>query len=156
MKRRLNLYCTILIVISMFLVVENMGEAALTCFDMGRGVSQVDISQPGWIAKLIFLVADLSVLLIAGLLIVWTIRNINRSVVFHGKNARLFQLSGKMLVFHALLLWCMNAVDVYVLSIKEAPALVNYHVVLAALFLLVVAEIFAIGLRLQEEQDLTI
>ncbi len=156
MKSKLNILTGVFMVLVIILIIDNMVDAINACFDMGRGTSQIDISQPAWIAKLSLWSLDINTIIIAGIFIIMAVRNINKSIVFSWKNVRLFRWSGIMLFIHYFLSTAINQIDYRVFHSFDGRWVNNMPALVPAVFILLVAEIFAVGLRLQEEQDLTI
>lgn len=101
---------------------------------------------------------------IAALIIfVLIISNINKSNIFEWKNVRRLRWLGGLLIISFILELLPKAVNYW--GIKDVFALDNYMIapfalqvtdMLLGLGCLIVAETFAIGLRMKEEQDLTI
>lgn len=156
MKKKLNIFTGVFMVLIVILIIDNMVDAINACFEMGRGTSQIDISMPAWIAKLSLWALDINSIIIAGIFIIMAVRNINKSIVFSWKNVRLFRWAGIVLLIHSFLSSGINHIDYRVFHSFGERWVNDVYAFVAAVFVLLVAEIFAVGLRLQEEQDLTI
>ncbi len=97
------------------------------------------------------------------LFIKWVLA-VNRSDVFNWRNVRRLRLMGALLLLSTACLWLTSYWDVRIVS--EVLSLegydfytgisVSFPTLLLGLCSLIVAEVFAIGLRMKEEQDLTI
>lgn len=155
MKKTLNLLCMVLIVFCISQLISNSAVAVRACYDLGKGLAYTDETFTGWMIKMLIWTVDMNAMLIAGILFVAAIRNINRSIVFDWRNIRLFSWTGVALTVHALCLTGMNSVDMYILH-TQTGVIVDFQSLIAAFFVFIVAEIFAIGLRLREDQELTV
>lgn len=167
MKKKLNSYCILLMSICGVLLSFNMTDRISECYNIGKGMYHIT-DTPVRITQMVIWVIDLNILLAAGILFILVIRNINRGIVFDWSNIRLFRSTGIVLGVHFLLSTAINYINYYLL-----PPLANntagelmptfykgyvtdYPALIAMLFILIISEVFAIGLRLQEEQELTI
>lgn len=122
-----------------------------------------DMNYANVIVNLISSLTNILVLVTAVVMFILLILNINRSRIFEWKNVRLLRWLGVLFTLSfvcELLPQMMNYS-----GLKELFALNNYMIsplevkvtnLLLGISCLIVAEIFAIGLRLKEEQDLTI
>ncbi len=159
----MNLYCALLLVICMLMLVYNMGDRAMECYNLGKGMYR-DVPNSGWwTTKLLAWGVDMQVLFLCGIIFVLIIRNINKAIVFSWKNIQLFRVLGIVMFIHFILSTGINFIDHYILeTYKDIPYelytgnVIDYAALIASVFILIIAEVFAVGLRLQEEQELTI
>ena len=97
------------------------------------------------------------------LFIRWVVA-VNRSDIFTWHNVRRLRRMGVLLLASCALTWLLEYLTVH--ALRQVFALPGYELTLAGsvslsvlllgLCSLIVAEVFAIGLRMKEEQDLTI
>lgn len=132
----------------------------------GQMIVSVD-TQPSIFSRVIsalLLFADYVVIVWAVVLFIRLIVSINRSDIFNWKNVRRLRRLGALLIisfgctFCSALLTFHNvekvfSVSGYSLSMTDMVQITSLVLGLSAL---IVAEVFAIGLRMQEEQELTI
>lgn len=153
MKKRLNLLCVLLLVL-MF------AQFALVPFYIAcEGVptesfhnSSVRPSLPEAIFVTIGFVAILYLGISSLVYFVRFILNVNHDKVFVLENVKLLRKTGWMLIAVFLIACCMSGLiseDVW-----DIYTYVNGF--LDPIFYLIVAEVFAIGIKLREEQELTI
>lgn len=91
-------------------------------------------------------------------------RNVNRNQIFIHKNIKLLRLTGWCLVAAGAIVTADGCYDAYqaqqVFSLSEYvvdyKSAADFTSILFGLFSLVIAEAFAIGLKMREEQELTI
>lgn len=143
---------------------EKSGEYVPASY--GQMIVSVD-TQPGVLSKVIsvlVLLADYVAIIWAVVLFIRLIVAINRSDIFNWKNVRRLRNLGILLIisfcctFFSAFLTLHNvekvfAVPGYSLSMTDMVHITSLVLGLSAL---IVAEVFAIGLRMKEEQDLTI
>lgn len=160
------------------LIPENLGDALLidsvyneksgqyVPASYGQMVVSVD-TRPGILSRIIsflLLLADYVVIVWAVVLFIRLIVTINKSDIFNWKNVRRLRRLGILLIisfcctFLSAFLTVHNvekvfAVQGYSLSMTDMVHITSLVLGLSAL---IVAEVFAIGLRMKEEQDLTI
>lgn len=163
MKKQFNIYSTLFITVCAILITFNLVDRASECYNLGLGIYK-DVSSSGWWFTKMFLWAfDLTLLLVAGIFFILLARNIDKSIIFEWKNVRLFRILGGILFFHFLFSSAVNYIETVVLEPKDIQGItlytksfIDFQALLASLFIQIMAEAFAVGLRLKEEQDLTI
>ena len=152
MKRNLNTLCFVLVMLCIVALLSNNIDALQLCYEMGKGTAYTDATQRSFLIKTMIRAVDMNILLIAGILLIIVVSKINKGLVFVWQNITLFRWIGYLLGIHALVSSAINYVEKQASETFEG----NYQGVIAAIFVLMVAEIFAIGLRMKEEQDLTV
>ena len=131
MKKRLNVFCVLMLLLMATMVVMTF-------------VTGADAFQEGW-EKVAALVSFIS--------FIRFILNVNRNKVFVWENVSLLRLTACGLIILTLvaagdeLYTGCSFVDVYEHF---------FDAFLFGVFNLIIAEVFAVGLKLQEEQDLTV
>ncbi len=163
MKKRLDTYCSLLIFICAILLVFNVTDRITECYNLGKGAYSEVSSSGWWVTKMCFWAIDMNVLLISLIVFILIIKNIHKTIVFDWKNVRLFRGLSFTLFLHFIFSTGVNYIDYYILeTTKNNPFEVytgnvaDYSALIATLFILIIGEVFAVGLRLQEEQELTI
>lgn len=89
---------------------------------------------------------------------------INKSIIFEWSNVRKLRLIGWAMIIsflmHALFIYIYYAASINAVSIPDysivSDNMWNFSLLIPGLGVLLMAEIFAVGLRLREEQELTI
>ncbi|WP_280746483.1 MULTISPECIES: DUF2975 domain-containing protein [unclassified Parabacteroides] len=155
MKKRLNIYCVWLITACIIALLSNHWDTAMWCYNLGKGTVSINFDSPWELSKIALWALDLNIILFAGILFVIIIRNINNSVVFEWMNIRFFRFTAFALFIHFILSSATNMVEIWGIQGGIGDP-IDYYALVITLFVLVIAEVFAIGLRLKEEQELTI
>lgn len=163
MKSKLNLYCFLLIAFCLAMLVSNVTDRLIECYNLGKGVYSEMLFSNWWLATLVLWGIDMNVLLFTGIVFILIVRNIDKTIVFDWRNVKLFRVLAGLLFVHFVFSTSVNYIEqiilgagsdisfnVYAKSIPDQPAMI------ATLFIFIIAEVFAIGLRLKEEQELTI
>lgn len=151
MKRNLNTLCFVLVMLCIVALSSNNIDALQLCYEMGN----TDATQKSFLIETIIRAVDMNIQLIAGILLIIVVSKINKGLVFVWQNITLFRWIGYLLGIHALVSSTANYVAKQASETFEGNPF-DYQGVIAAIFVLMVAEIFAIGLRMKEEQDLTV
>ena len=154
MKKRLNFFCVLMLLLMAFDVVMTFVTGA-DAFQEGWNKGRDVLPANTWLAILEFFVEILIIVaaLVPFVCLIRFILNVNRKEVFVWENVNLLRLTGCGLVILAVaatgdeLITGGSFVEVYD-HIFDAS--------LFGVFTLIIAEVFAIGLKLQEEQELTI
>ncbi len=154
MKKKLNLFCVLMLllmvaqVVTMF--VMNAGD-----FEEGwqSGASNQTIS--GWTAIIVYLFAFvvIAAAIVSFVCFLRFILNVNQNNVLTGENVNLLRLTGVGLLINTVFVLCFTLWEGENLAVAFDKAI---GLMIFSVFNLIVAEAFAIGLKLKEEQDLTI
>ena len=155
MKRNLNTLCFVLVMLCIVALSSNNIDALQLCYEMGKGTAYTDATQKSFLIETIIRAVDMNIQLIAGILLIIVVSKINKGLVFVWQNITLFRWIGYLLGIHALVSSTAHYVAKQASETFEGNPF-DYQGVIAAIFVLMVAEIFAIGLRMKEEQDLTV
>ena len=163
MKRRLNIFCVLMLVlIAAQIIIEfclGLSESA-QAFKQGweDGGKEGATLTYGWEMNLLLIIFAIAVVYFgirATVSFIRFILNVNRDKVFIWENVRLLRWTGWGFLIAIL---CMSVHDLIVHIPLEK--IYNDYAPMSDLtfgvFCLIVAEVFAIGLKLKEEQDLTI
>ena len=154
MKKKLNFFCVLMLllmvtqVVTMF--VMNAGS-----FQEGweKGASYQATS--GWTALIGFLfgIAVILAAIVSFVCFLRFILNVNQNNVLTGENVNLLRLTGIGLLIITVFVFCSTLWEGenFAVAFDETIGLMIFSV-----FNLIVAEAFAIGLKLKEEQELTI
>ena len=154
MKKRLNFFCVLMLLLMATQVVMTfvMGaDAFMEGWEKGRNAMPTNT----WLALLEFFAEMFAILaaLVSFISFIRFILNVNRSQVFVWENANLLRLTGVGLLVMSLIV----SADEYFSGASLIDVYDAYFgILIFSVFNLIVAEVFAIGLKLQEEQDLTI
>ena len=154
MKKKLNLFCVLMLllmvaqVVTMF--VMNAGD-----FEEGWQSGASDQTISGWTAIIVYLFAFvvIAAAIVSFVCFLRFILNVNQNNVLTGENVNLLRLTGVGLLIITVFGLCLALWEGgnFAEAFDEAIGLMIFSV-----FNLIVAEAFAIGLKLKEEQDLTI
>ena len=154
MKTKLNLFCVLMLllmvaqVVTMF--VMNAGD-----FEEGWQSGASDQTISGWTAIIVYLYGFVVIVaaIVSFVCFLRFILNVNQNNVLTGDNVKLLRLTGVGLLFITVFSLCLTLWEAgnFAEAFDEAIGLMIFSV-----FNLIVAEAFAIGLKLKEEQDLTI
>ena len=154
MKKKLNLFCVLMLllmvaqVVTMF--VMNAGD-----FEEGWQSGASDQTTSGWTAIIVYLYGFvvIAAAIVSFVCFLRFILNVNQNNVLTGDNVKLLRLTGVGLLFITVFSLCLTLWEGgnFAEAFDKAIGLMIFSV-----FNLIVAEAFAIGLKLKEEQDLTI
>ena len=154
MKKKLNLFCVLMLllmvaqVVTMF--VMNAGD-----FEEGWQSGASDQTISGWTAIIVYLFAFvvIAAAIVSFVCFLRFILNVNQNNVLTGENVNLLRLTGVGLLINTVFVLCFTLWEGenFAVAFDKAIGLMIFSV-----FNLIVAEAFAIGLKLKEEQDLTI
>jgi len=154
MKKRLNIFCVLMLLLMATMVVMTFvtgADAFQEGWDKGRNVLPANT----WLALLEFFAEMFAIVaaLVSFISFIRFILNVNRNQVFVWENVNLLRLTGVGLLVMALIV----SADEYFTGSSLTEVYDNYFdILIFCVFNLIVAEAFAIGLKLKEEQDLTI
>ena len=154
MKKRLNIFCILMLLLMATMVVMTFvtgADAFQEGWNAGRDAEPANTwgSLLGFIAEMFAIVAAL----VSFISFIRFILNVNRNKVFVWENVNLLRLTACGLMILAVVATCdelysgCSFVDVYEHF---------FDAFLFGVFNLIIAEVFAVGLKLKEEQDLTI
>ena len=154
MKKRLNIFCILMLLLMATMVVMTFvtgADAFQEGWNAGRDAEPANTwgSLLGFIAEMFAIVAAL----VSFISFIRFILNVNRNKVFVWENVNLLRLTACGLMILAVVATCdelysgCSFVDVYDHF---------FDAFLFGVFNLIIAEVFAVGLKLKEEQDLTI
>jgi len=155
MKKALNTYCSLLILSCTLLMIKDNQDIIMWCYNLGKGSINIDFSDSWKIVNVFLWGLKNTFTVLSGIFIILITVRINQSVVFDWKNTRMFRLTGIMLAAYFFISTIKNAVEIFHIN-QSSGNPVDYHALVATSFVLMVGEIFAIGLRLKEENELTI
>ena len=154
MKKRLNTFCILMLLLMATMVVMTFvtgADAFQEGWNAGRNAEPANTwgSLLGFIAEMFAIVAAL----VSFISFIRFILNVNRNKVFVWENVNLLRLTACGLMILAVVATCdelysgCSFVEVYDHF---------FDAFLFGVFNLIIAEVFAVGLKLKEEQDLTI
>ena len=154
MKTKLNLFCVLMLllmvaqVVTMF--VMNAGD-----FEEGWQSGASDQTTSGWTAIIVYLFAFVVIVaaIVSFVCFLRFILNVNQNNVLTGENVNLLRLTGVGLLINTVFVLCFTLWEGENLAVAFDKAI---GLMIFSVFNLIVAEAFAIGLKLKEEQDLTI
>ena len=154
MKKKLNLFCVLMLllmvaqVVTMF--VMNAGD-----FEEGWQSGASDQTTSGWTELIgsLFCFMVIAAAIVSFVCFLRFILNVNQNNVLTGENVNLLRLTGVGLLIITVFALCSTLWEGenFAVAFVETIGLMIFSV-----FNLIVAEAFAIGLKLKEEQDLTI
>lgn len=138
------MYCLIIMCVSclLFVFFRNLD----LCYDLGKD----DID--GLIAKLLPENVALLAMAVCSVLIYLMLRNVQKGLVFTKQNSDLIMTIGIVLECNGILQMIFNAF----LSDAKAGNTIPMIYLLLGVFFLFIACLFKVGIRMKEEQDLTI
>ena len=154
MKKKLNFFCVLMLLLMVTQVVT-MFVMNAGAFEEGwqRGAS--DQTTSGWIALIGFLfgIAVILAAIVSFVCFLRFILNVNQNNVLTGENVNLLRLTSIGLLIITVFVLCSTLWEGenFAVAFDETIGLMIFSV-----FNLIVAEAFAIGLKLKEEQELTI
>ena len=154
MKKRLNIFCVLMLLLMATQVVMTFvtgADAFMEGYNAGQNAGLVNT----WAHLLEFIAEMFAIVaaLVSFISFIRVILNVNRNKVFVWENVNLLRLTACGLMILAVIASCdelytgCSFVEVYDHF---------FDAFLFGVFNLIVAEVFAVGLKLQEEQDLTI
>ena len=154
MKKRLNIFCVLMLLLMASQVVMTFvtgADAFMEGYNAGQNAGPVST----WAHLLEFIAEMFAIVaaLVSFISFIRVILNVNRNKVFVWENVNLLRLTACGLMILAVIASCdelytgCNFVEVYDHF---------FDAFLFGVFNLIVAEVFAVGLKLQEEQELTI
>ena len=154
MKKKLNLFCVLMLllmvaqVVTMF--VMNAGD-----FEEGWQSGASDQTTSGWTAIIVYLFAFvvIAAAIVSFVCFLRFILNVNQNNVLTGENVNLLRLTGVGLLINTVFVLCFTLWEGENLAVAFDKAI---GLMIFSVFNMIVAEAFAIGLKLKEEQDLTI
>ena len=154
MKKKLNLFCVLMLLLMVVQVVTmfvmNAGD-----FEEGWQSGASDQTISGWTAIIVFLFAFvvIAAAIVSFVCFLRFILNVNQNNVLTGENVNLLRLTSIGLLIITVFVLCSTLWEGenFAVAFDETIGLMIFSV-----FNLIVAEAFAIGLKLKEEQELTI
>ena len=154
MKTKLNLFCVLMLllmvaqVVTMF--VMNAGD-----FEEGWQSGASDQTTSGWTEIIVYLYCFvvIAAAIVSFVCFLRFILNVNQNNVLTGENVNLLRLTGVGLLIITVFSLCSTLWEGENLAVALDK---NIGLMIFSVFNMIVAEAFAIGLKLKEEQDLTI
>ena len=154
MKKKLNLFCVLMLllmvaqVVTMF--VMNAGD-----FEEGWQSGASDQTTSGWTEIIVYLYGFvvIAAAIVSFVCFLRFILNVNQNNVLSGENVNLLRLTGVGLLIITVFSLCSTLWEGENLAVALDK---NIGLMIFSVFNMIVAEAFAIGLKLKEEQDLTI
>ena len=155
MKKKLNIFCVLMLLLMATQVIMTFVMGA-DDFQEGWRRGAEDANTPFSLRMFFEFIAEMCAVvaaLVSFFSFVRFILNVNHDKVFEWKNVVLLRLTGVGLLIVAII----ASADEYFTSSSLTEVYDNYFgILIFSVFNLIVAETFAIGLKLKEEQDLTI
>ena len=154
MKKKLNFFCVLMLLLMVAQVVT-MFVMNAGAFQEGWQKGASDQTPSGWIALIGFLFGFMVIVaaIVSFVCFLRFILNVNQNNVLTGENVNLLRLTGIGLLIITVFVLCSTLWEGenFAVAFDETIGLMIFSV-----FNLIVAEAFAIGLKLKEEQELTI
>ena len=154
MKKKLNFFCVLMLLLMVAQVVTTFVMGA-DAFQEGWQKGASDQATSGWTALIGFLfgIAVILAAIVSFVCFLRFILNVNQNSVLTGENVNLLRLTGVGLLIITVFVLSSTLWEGenFAVAFDETIGLMIFSV-----FNLIVAEAFAIGLKLKEEQDLTI
>ena len=154
MKKKLNFFCVLMLLLMVAQVVTTFVMGA-DAFQEGWQKGASDQATSGWTDLIGFLFAFVVIVAAIGSFVCFLrfILNVNQNNVLTGENVNLLRLTGIGLLIITVFVLCSTLWEGenFAVAFDETIGLMIFSV-----FNLIVAEAFAIGLKLKEEQELTI
>lgn len=154
MKKKLNFFCVLMLLLMVAQVVTTFVMGA-DAFQEGWQKGASDQATSGWTALIGFLfgIAVILAAIVSFVCFLRFILNVNQNSVLTGENVNLLRLTGIGLLIITVFILCSTLWEGenFAVAFDETIGLMIFSV-----FNLIVAEAFAIGLKLKEEQELTI
>ena len=155
MKKRLNIFCVLMLLLlaSQVVMAFVMGsDAFMEGYNDGQNAGPQHTS---WSAILWFFIAMFTIVagLVSFISFIRFILNVNRNKVFVWENVKLLRLAAYGLLVLGVVAACkqLSSGCCFTEIYDE-----YFDGILFCVFNLIISEVFAVGLKLQEEQDLTI
>ena len=154
MKKKLNFFCVLMLLLMVAQVVTTFVMGA-DAFQEGWQKGASDQATSGWTALIGFLfgIAVILAAIVSFVCFLRFILNVNQNSVLTGENVNLLRLTGIGLLIITVFVLCSTLWEGenFAVAFDETIGLMIFSV-----FNLIVAEAFAIGLKLKEEQELTV
>ena len=154
MKKKLNFFCVLMLLLMVAQVVTTFVMGA-DAFQEGWQKGASDQATSGWTALIGFLfgIAVILAAIVSFVCFLRFILNVNQNSVLTGENVNLLRLTGigLLIITVFVLSSTLWEGENFAVAFDETIGLMIFSV-----FNLIVAEAFAIGLKLKEEQELTI
>ena len=154
MKKRLNFFCVLMLLLLATMVVMTFVTGA-DAFQEGWNKGRNVLPANTWLALLEFFAEMFAVVaaLVSFISFIRFILNVNRNQVFVWENVNLLRLTACGLMILAAVAAC----DEFYTGCSFIEVYDHFFdAFLFGVFNLIIAEVFAVGLKLQEEQNLTI
>ena len=154
MKKRLNIFCVLMLLLMATMVVMTFVTGA-DAFQEGWNKGRNALPANTWLALLEFFAEMFAIVaaLVSFISFIRFILNVNQNQVFVWENVNLLRLTACGLMILAVVAAC----DEFYTGCSFVEVYEHFFdAFLFGVFNLIIAEVFAVGLKLQEEQDLTI
>ena len=154
MKKRLNIFCVLMLLLMATMVVMTFVTGA-DAFQEGWNKGRNALPANTWLALLEFFVEMFAIVaaLVSFISFIRFILNVNQNQVFVWENVNLLRLTACGLMILAVVAAC----DEFYTGCSFVEVYDHFFdAFLFGVFNLIIAEVFAVGLKLQEEQELTI
>ena len=154
MKKRLNIFCVLMLLLMATMVVMTFVTGA-DAFQEGWNKGRNALPANTWLALLEFFAEMFAIVaaLVSFISFIRFILNVNHNEVFVWENVNLLRLTACGLMILALVASC----DEFIMGCSFVEVYEHFFdAFLFGVFNLIIAEVFAVGLKLREEQDLTI
>ena len=154
MKKRLNIFCVLMLLLMATMVVMTFVTGA-DAFQEGWNKGRNALPANTWLALLEFFAEMFAIVaaLVSFISFIRFILNVNHNEVFVWENVNLLRLTACGLMILALVASC----DEFITGCSFVEVYDHFFdAFLFGVFNLIIAEVFAVGLKLREEQDLTI
>lgn len=154
MKKKLNLFCVLMLLLMVAQVVT-MFVMNASDFEEGWQSGASDQTTSGWTAIIVYLYGFVVIVaaIVSFVCFLRFILNVNQNNVLTGENVNLLRLTGVGLLIITVLALCSTLWEGEDFAVAFDK---NIGLMIFSVFNMIVAEAFAIGLKLKEEQDLTI
>ena len=154
MKKRLNIFCVLMLLLMATMVVMTFVTGA-DAFQEGWNKGRNALPANTWLALLEFFAEMFAIVaaLVSFISFIRFILNVNHNEVFVWENVNLLRLTACGLMILAL----VASGDEFITGCSFVEVYEHFFdAFLFGVFNLIIAEVFAVGLKLREEQDLTI
>ena len=154
MKKRLNIFCVLMLLLMATMVVMTFVTGA-DAFQEGWNKGRNALPANTWLALLEFFAEMFAIVaaLVSFISFIRFILNVNHNEVFVWENVNLLRLTACGLMILALVASC----DEFITGCSFVEVYEHFFdAFLFGVFNLIIAEVFAVGLKLQEDQELTI
>ena len=154
MKKKLNLFCVLMLLLMVAQVVMMVVMNA-DAFHEGWQSGASDQTTSGWTEIIVYLYGFvvIAAAIVSFVCFLRFILNVNQNNVLTGENVNLLRLTGVGLLIITVFSLCSTLWEGENLAVALDK---NIGLMIFSVFNMIVAEAFAIGLKLKEEQDLTI